>query len=80
MVSPPQSVTTDHRPTCDCPPADPIPATVLDPFGGAGTTALVADRLGRDAILCELNADYAELARARISGDAPLLASVEVVA
>lgn len=70
----------DHRPTCDCPPADPIPATVLDPFGGAGTTALVADRLGRDAILCELNADYAELARARISGDAPLLASVEVVA
>ena len=69
----------DHRPTCDCPPADPIPATVLDPFGGAGTTALVADRLGRDAILCELNADYVELARARISGDAPLLASVEVV-
>ncbi|MCA9711960.1 MAG: site-specific DNA-methyltransferase, partial [Myxococcales bacterium] len=67
-----------HRPTCNCPPADPIPATVLDPFGGAGTTALVADRLGRDAIICELNADYSELARARVAADAPMFAAVEV--
>lgn len=50
--------------------------TILDPFGGAGTTGLVADRLGRDAILCELNPTYADLARARIHGDAPLLAAV----
>jgi DNA modification methylase len=28
---------------------------ILDPFGGAGTTGLVADQLGRDAILIELN-------------------------
>lgn len=39
---------------------------VLDPFGGAGTTGLVAQALGRDAILCELNPVYAEMARARI--------------
>jgi len=53
----------------------PIGGTVLDPFGGAGTTGLVADRLGRDAILIELNPDYAEIARKRISGDAPLFAT-----
>jgi DNA modification methylase len=45
---------------------------VLDPFGGAGTTGLVADRLGRDATLIELNPTYAAMARARIAGDAPL--------
>lgn len=42
------------------------PATVLDPFGGSGTTGLVADMLGRDAILIELNPDYAQMARKRI--------------
>ena len=50
--------------------------TVLDPFGGAGTTGLVADRLNRDAILCELNPEYARLARERIKDDAPLFAGV----
>ncbi|WP_240932947.1 DNA-methyltransferase [Pelagibius litoralis] len=59
---------------------DPIPATVLDPFGGAGTTGLVADRLGRDAILIELNPDYAELARRRIAGDAGMFAEIDTVA
>jgi DNA modification methylase len=47
---------------------------VLDPFAGAGTTALVADRLGRDATLIELNPEYAALARERITADAPLFA------
>ena len=50
--------------------------TVLDPFAGAGTTLLVADREKRDGIGIELNPDYVELARRRISGDAPLLADV----
>ena len=48
--------------------------TVLDPFGGAGTTGLVADRLGRNATLIELNPAYAAMARERITGDAPLFA------
>lgn len=51
--------------------------TILDPFGGAGTTGLVADRLQRSAILIELNPAYAEMARRRIDGDAPLFAAVE---
>jgi DNA modification methylase len=49
---------------------------VLDPFGGAGTTGLVADRLGRDATLIELNPEYAALARERIAGDAGLFAAI----
>ncbi|WP_082537411.1 MULTISPECIES: site-specific DNA-methyltransferase [unclassified Aureimonas] len=44
----------------------PKGGTVLDPFGGAGTTALVALRHGRKAELIELNPDYAAMARRRI--------------
>lgn len=40
--------------------------------------ALVANRLGRDAVIIELNPDYAELARVRLIDDAPMFASVEV--
>ncbi len=47
----------------------PVGGTVLDPFGGAGTTGLVADRLQRNAILIELNPEYAAMARRRIDGD-----------
>ena len=48
---------------------------VLDPFGGAGTTALVADRLQRRSVSTEINTDYATQARRRVQGDAPLLTS-----
>lgn len=54
----------------------PEGGTVLDPFGGAGTTGLVADRLGRNAILIELNPEYAEMALRRIERDAGLFAEV----
>jgi DNA modification methylase len=50
--------------------------TVLDPFGGAGTTALVADRMGRHAVLIELNPKYVQLARGRVQDDAPLLVQI----
>ena len=55
----------------------PAGGTVLDPFGGAGTTGLVADRHGRDAILIELNPEYAAMAGARISNDSPLFVNIE---
>ena len=55
----------------------PKGGVVLDPFGGAGTTGLVADRLQRNAILIELNPEYAAMARKRIDGDAPLFATAE---
>jgi len=54
----------------------PADGVVLDPFGGAGTTGMVADRLGRDAILIELNPEYAEMAERRIKSDAGMFAQV----
>ena len=44
----------------------PVGGSVLDPFGGAGTTGLVADRMQRHATLIELNPEYAEIARTRL--------------
>lgn len=58
--------TTGWEPTCQCPPADPVPCTVLDPFLGSGTTVAVARELGRHGVGCELNPEYAALARIRI--------------
>jgi DNA modification methylase len=46
----------------------PVGGTVLDPFFGAGTTGLVAMRLGRDFIGIELNPQYCEMAQRRIYG------------
>ena len=45
----------------------PVGGTVLEPFGGSGTTAGVAMRNGRNAILCELNPEYAALMPERIA-------------
>jgi DNA modification methylase len=44
----------------------PEGGTVLDPFGGSGTTAVAANALGRDAILIELNPQYLAAARERL--------------
>lgn len=59
----------------------PIGGTVLDCFGGAGTTGLVADRHQRNAILIELNPEYAAMAERRIAKDAgifnPILQAAE---
>lgn len=57
--------TVGWQPTCDC-GADTVPATVLDPFIGRGTTAIVAQRLGRRSIGVDLNPDYLALAQRNI--------------
>jgi len=44
----------------------PSGGTVLDPFAGAGTVGVVACKLGRDFIGCELNPEYVEMAERRI--------------
>ena len=63
-------------PDCDC-KAEVQPQVVLDMFAGAGTTGLVADRLGRDSILIELNKDYTDLLEKRIYNDAPMFVEIE---
>ena len=54
------------KPSCDG-NADTVPATVLDPFAGSGTTLAVAERLGRNGIGIEANPDYIKIAEARIA-------------
>lgn len=50
---------------CEQPTAPTRPSVVLDPFGGTGTTALVASVLGRVGISVDRSADYCRLARWR---------------
>jgi len=52
---------------CPEPTAATRPGTVLDPFGGTGTTALVAHALGRHGISVDMSADYCRLAGWRTS-------------
>jgi DNA modification methylase len=52
--------------------------TVLDCFSGAGTVGLVADRLQRNAILCELKPEYVDMGSARITNDAPMFADLDI--
>lgn len=56
----------------------PRDGTVLDPFGGAGTTGLVADQLGMNAILIELNQDYNNIALKRIKTASPLFCDIDI--
>jgi len=51
----------------------PAGGIVLDPFGGAGTTGLVAEQHGRNSFLIELNPEYAAMAAKRIGGGAVLI-------
>jgi DNA modification methylase len=62
---------------CDCEAFDGYtrPAVVLDPFGGTGTTALVAKALGRHGISVDMSADYCRLAQWR-TNDRDQLAKV----
>ena len=47
----------------------PAHGVVLGPFGGSGTTAMVAAAMGRTATLIDLNPEYCRLARARIEAE-----------
>jgi DNA modification methylase len=58
----------------------PAGGTVLDPFFGAGTTGLVARRLGRQFVGIELNPDYCRMAARRIERETGLFGPVEIVA
>lgn len=52
--------------TCDCSAASE-PGLVLDPFMGAGTTALAAENLGRDWLGIDLNPEFVRLAEERLT-------------
>jgi len=51
----------------------PKGGVVLDPFMGAGTTAIVADRFNRSYIGFEINPEYIKIAERRIAKNQPRL-------
>ena len=64
-----KNVTTGWVQTCDCDTDATEAGIALDPFAGAGTTLLKAKELGRQFVGIELNATYADMARARVGID-----------
>jgi DNA modification methylase len=70
----PRIETLGWRATCKCGTEERTGATVLDPFGGSGTTAQAALMAGRKAVLCELNPEYVGIIRKRMDEACPLLA------
>ena len=60
-----ENKTVGWQPTCEH-KANPVPAMVLDPFVGSGTTAVVAQKFGRHAVGVDLSAEYLELAAKRV--------------
>jgi hypothetical protein len=63
---------------CPTPTAPTRPSVVLDPFGGTGTTALVAKALGRIGITVDLSADDCRLAEWRCNDPRELAAALQV--
>jgi len=57
----------------------PEGGTVLDPFGGSGTTAQVSNNLNRNAILCELNPEYVEIAKVRLQESLGMFLDLEIL-
>ena len=69
-------VTLGFRPACTC-DLPPIPATILDPFAGSGTTLLVAKRMGLSAIGLDLSYQYLrENAWERVGMNAPVMKGI----
>ena len=64
-----RTTTKGWNPTCECKYEGMNRAIVLDPFMGAGTTALVAARLNRNFIGCELNPEYKRIADKRVASE-----------
>jgi DNA modification methylase len=58
--------TLGWRPSCSCGCEETEAGIVIDPFIGSGTTAVVAQQLGRRWAGCDLSEDYRILAEARL--------------
>jgi DNA modification methylase len=71
-----ETVTTGWAASCTCNAGDPVPCVVFDPFCGAGTTVMVADRLGRHGIGIDLSERYLAYGRERIEADRSKRAAV----
>lgn len=68
----PRRTTVGWQRTCECETDERVPATVLDPFSGAATTAIVAKKLGRRGIGIDLSTDYCRMAVKRIEAQSSM--------
>jgi len=59
--------TLGWKQNCECESKESIKCVVFDPFMGSGTTAVVAQKLGRDWLGIELNQNYIDMANQRLS-------------
>jgi len=75
-----ETTITGYACACAEPTAPTTPAVVLDPFGGTGTTALVASVLGCHGHSVDLSADYCRLARWRVTDPGQRAAAAQVEA
>ena len=64
--NPPTIEFLNLKKNCNCKTDEFKSGVVLDPFGGSGTTGIVAKQFNRTAILIELNPEYIEIAKKRI--------------
>ncbi len=64
---------------CNCEANETKPGTVLDPFGGSGTSGIVASNHNRNAVLIELNAEYIEIAKQRIQDQGGLFCDLQII-
>jgi site-specific DNA-methyltransferase (adenine-specific) len=62
---PGETKTVGFRPSCSC-HGPSVPAVVLDPFCGTGTTGKVAKELGRKAILIDISSEYCQMSQKRV--------------
>jgi site-specific DNA-methyltransferase (adenine-specific) len=69
---------TGYACACAVPDAPTRPALVVDPFGGTGTTALVAAAYGRVGVSVDLSGDYCRLARWRTQDPGERARALEV--
>lgn len=74
----PSAIITGYACACPEPSADTTPAVVLDPFGGTGTTALVAKALGRHGVTVDRSSDYCRLAEWRVNDPGELAKAMRV--
>ena len=66
-----------YKQQCNCTTKETEGGHVLDPFGGAGTTALVSDRLKRHSSLIELNDEYATITEKRLREDGGMFIDIQ---
>ena len=69
----------DLKKQCQCETNETKVGTVLDPFGGSGTTCIVAESQNRNSIMIELNPEYVKMAKERIQKELGIFQQINIL-